>query len=170
MGRRQNLVIDSKRHPAFPISIWAVVGAVVLACLLAAIMMAFMLLRKAHGPTVPSTAILKIIAAATLSATPELSAQTPENPSEPVPTLASGNIDLNSLVQVTGTGGDGLRLRDHPGINSTIRIVASEAEVFKVDDGPISADGYTWWHLVGPYDETRQGWAVANYLGVLQSP
>jgi hypothetical protein len=49
-------------------------------------------------------------------------------------------------------------------------MLGAEAEVFQVSDGPREIDGYTWWYLVGPYDESRRGWAVANYLSVVQNP
>jgi len=49
-------------------------------------------------------------------------------------------------------------------------LLGSEAEVFRVQDGPREVDGYTWWYLVGPFDETRRGWAVANYLQIVQNP
>jgi hypothetical protein len=63
-----------------------------------------------------------------------------------------------------------LRLRDQPGLNSEIRMVVSEAEVFLVQEGPVDLDGYLWWRLVGPFDDTRQGWAVSNYLNLVQNP
>ncbi len=43
-------------------------------------------------------------------------------------------------------------------------LLGTEAEVFKVEDGPMEADGYTWWYLVGPFDPDRKGWGVADYL------
>jgi len=33
-----------------------------------------------------------------------------------------------------------------------------------VIDGPVEADNITWYQLVAPYDENRQGWASAEYL------
>jgi hypothetical protein len=39
-----------------------------------------------------------------------------------------------------------------------------------VEDGPKDVDGFTWWYLVGPYDASRRGWAVSNYLSVVQNP
>jgi len=73
-------------------------------------------------------------------------------------------------VQITGTGGDGLRLRSEPGLGNTIRLVAMESEVFLVLEGPQTGDGLTWWYLAAPYDETRRGWAVSNYLATVKSP
>jgi hypothetical protein len=83
---------------------------------------------------------------------------------------ASEAISIGALVQVSGTGGDGLRLRAEPGLNSQVLFLGLESEVFQVSDGPRQADGYTWWLLVAPYDPTLSGWAVANYLVVVQSP
>ena len=46
----------------------------------------------------------------------------------------------------------------------------AEEEIFLVADGPQQVDNYTWWYLVGPFDESRHGWAVANFLRVVQNP
>jgi hypothetical protein len=81
-----------------------------------------------------------------------------------------GVIAVGAYVQITGTGGDGLRLRTDPGLNSEVRLLGAEAEVFQVNEGPQEADGYTWWYLVGPYDSSRRGWAVANFLAIVQNP
>ena len=82
----------------------------------------------------------------------------------------SDDIVVGARVQIKGTGGDGLRLRTDPGLENDVLLVGSEAEVFLVNDGPVEMDDYTWWYLVGLYDETRVGWAVSNYLSVIQNP
>jgi hypothetical protein len=79
-------------------------------------------------------------------------------------------VDIGAFVEITGTGGDGLRLRAEPGLDSDVRMLGGEAEVFQIRDGPREADGYTWWYLVALIDETRNGWAVSNYLAVVQNP
>ena len=66
--------------------------------------------------------------------------------------------------------GEGLRIRSAPGLTSDTVFRGEESEVFLVQEGPQSADGYTWWHLVAPYDETRNGWAVADFLVAVPSP
>jgi hypothetical protein len=43
-------------------------------------------------------------------------------------------------------------------------------EVFQVKDGPKQVDNLIWWFLQAPYDTTRNGWAAANYLTVIQNP
>ncbi|HNN14828.1 MAG TPA: hypothetical protein PKL78_14805, partial [Anaerolineales bacterium] len=71
------------------------------------------------------------------------------------PTLDPTVININGYAQITGTGGDGLRIRSAPGLNSDTVFRGEEAEVFVVKDGPQNADGYIWWYLVAPYDDTR---------------
>ena len=111
-----------------------------------------------HAPT--STSTVKIVATETISP------QATINPED----LPPGTIAAGIYVQINGTGGDGLRLRDEPGLSGNVLLLGNEAEVMKVSDGPVEVDGYIWWFLVAPYDETRQGWAVSNYLVVVQNP
>jgi len=85
-----------------------------------------------------------------------------------VPTpLPAGQMGVGAYVQITGTGGDGLRLRGGPGTTFAPLFLGMESEAFKVTDGPKDADGFTWWYLVAPYDDNRKGWAVQNYLSVI---
>ncbi len=101
--------------------------------------------------------------------TPNVTAVPTNDPSiTPTPDLTSINID--GYVQIAGTEGEGLRIRLAPGLNGETVFRGEEAEVFVVKDGPQEADGYTWWYLVAPYDETRAGWAAADFLAVIPSP
>ena len=86
------------------------------------------------------------------------------------PTLDPTSINIDGYVQITGTEGEGLRIRLAPGLGGETVFRGEEAEVFIVKDGPQSVDGYTWWYLVAPYDETRAGWAAADFLAVVPSP
>jgi hypothetical protein len=85
-------------------------------------------------------------------------------------TLAPDQIGLGGFVQITGTEGEGLRLRAQPGLNGAPVSLGYDEEVFEVREGPQEADGYTWWYLVAPYDESRAGWAAADFLGAIPSP
>jgi hypothetical protein len=86
------------------------------------------------------------------------------------PTIPAGVIAVGGYVQITGTDGDGLRLRSAPGLTSELLFLGEDAEVFQVRDGPQEANGYTWWYLVAPYDEARAGWAASNFLLVVPPP
>ena len=86
------------------------------------------------------------------------------------PTLAPDEIGTGGYVQITGTDGEGLRLRSDPGLNGTPAFLGYDEEVFEVRDGPQALDGYIWWYLVAPYDETRAGWAASDFLGAIPSP
>ena len=86
------------------------------------------------------------------------------------PTLAPDEIGLGGYVQITGTDGEGLRLRSNPGLDGTPVFLGYDEEVFEVRDGPQALDGYVWWYLVAPYDETRAGWAASDFLGAIPSP
>jgi hypothetical protein len=102
--------------------------------------------------------------------TPDVTFKPTADPSIATPTLAANSIGINGYVQISGTQGDGLRIRSAAGLNGDTVFRADEAEVFAVRDGPKSADGYTWWYLVAPYDSTRAGWAAADFLAVVPSP
>jgi hypothetical protein len=49
-------------------------------------------------------------------------------------------------------------------------MLGAEEEIFLVIDGPQQADNYIWWYLEGPFDDTRHGWAVSNFLRLVQNP
>ena len=86
------------------------------------------------------------------------------------PTVDANTIHIDGYAQITGTGGDGLRIRSAPGLNTETVFRGEESEVFLVKDGPQEADGYTWWYLVASYDETRAGWAASEFLAVVPEP
>ena len=79
-------------------------------------------------------------------------------------------MEVGVSIQITGTGGDGLRLRADPGLDGTVRFLAIDGEIFRVMDGPREADGYSWWLLQAPYDPNVQGWAVDDFFVVVQNP
>jgi hypothetical protein len=101
--------------------------------------------------------------------TPNVTA-VPTNDPLITPTLAANTIGIGGYVQISGTEGEGLRIRQTSGLNADTVFRGEESEVFVVKDGPQTADGYTWWYLVAPYDETRAGWSVADFLAVVPSP
>jgi hypothetical protein len=150
------------------ISPWVLVGALGIACLLTSASLAvFGLGRSKQPPQMQSTAIISVIPAPTFTPGPEVTAIATAGEGTSVP---SGPIGKGSYVKVSGTSGNGLRLRDLPGLKGKVLLLGTEAEVFKVDDGPVEVDGYTWWYLVGLFDANRKGWGVGDYLVTVESP
>ncbi len=86
------------------------------------------------------------------------------------PTPAPTGIAVGNYVQITGTEGEGLRIRSEPGLNGEPQFMGYDSEVFVVKDGPREVDGFVWWYLVAPYDETRVGWAAADFLSYVPEP
>lgn len=102
--------------------------------------------------------------------TPDVTPIPTTDPNLVTPTLAPDTIGVGAYVQISGTEGEGLRIRSAPGLTGDTVFFGGESEVFVVRDGPQTADGYTWWYLVAPYDETRAGWAAADFLVIVPSP
>ena len=149
-----------------------VIGAILFALCLFAVLVAILWSAKPEAYTQgAATAMISVIQAPTetpiLLITPTPTAEPTSSQGEPPP---SSQIALGDYVQVSGTGGDGLRVHSTAGVSSEVRYVAIESEVFLVIDGPIDTDGYIWWQLKDPYNETVVGWGVSNYLSVVQTP
>jgi hypothetical protein len=150
------------------ISPWVLVGALLVACLLTSVSLAVFGLGRSKGPPqIQSTAIINVIPAPTF--TPGPAATAVETPGEGT-SVPSGPIGKGAYVKVTGTAGNGLRLRDQPGLKGKVLLLGTEAEVFKIEDGPVEVDGYTWWYLVSPFDPDRKGWGVGDYLVTVEAP
>ncbi|MDY6846007.1 MAG: hypothetical protein SVP52_02595 [Chloroflexota bacterium] len=126
--------------------------------------MVVIFLARNPMPSAGATPVVTIIPAPTLTPT----TVPPTSIPSPTPTtiffLPEGVIGVGAYVQVSGTDGAGLRMRSEPGLGSQINFTAMDSEVFLVIDGPVEADGYTWWHLEAPYDQTRNGWSAGDFL------
>jgi hypothetical protein len=96
----------------------------------------------------------------------------PTATAEPLPT-ASPAIAVGDYVQVMGTEGFGLNLREGPGTNYPRVDTADEGEVFVVVEGPTVAGGLPWWRLRAPDDpagEAQTWWAAGNFLAPVEQP
>jgi len=103
------------------------------------------------------------------TATPEVISTQNEFEITPAITTTSqvsqgGDFLIGDLVEVHGTGGEGLRLRNAPSLSAVVDELAMENEVLEIRGGPTEADGYIWWFLINPYDNQRQGWGVGVYV------
>lgn len=121
--------------------------------------------RAALAETTPQYNIT-LIAAPTQTHTPSVPTPLPTPTAGAPVVLPEGVIGINAYVQVTGTQGLGLRVRDRAGTGADVNFLAMDDEIFKVIGGPVVSDGYTWWQLEAPLDSTRVGWAVEDFLSV----
>jgi hypothetical protein len=149
--------------------VFAATGAALLMCALTGAGLVFT--RPAFPPAPAAGAAMTVIPNPTATPylpTPTL-APTATIPGEP-PTPVPGVLAVGAYVQIYGTNGAGLNIRRTPGLNSEVQFLGYDGEVFVVMDGPQEQDGLTWWYIVTPVDESRAGWAAANYLSVVPRP
>lgn len=148
---------------------WVIGGSILVASVLLAVsFFAAGKLTPADQSIYSGEAVLTVIPIPTYTPTP-----LPTVPDFPVvtPTIEpAGGIRVEGYVQISGTDGEGLRLRRDPSLNGEIANVGLEGEIFLVVGGPEEQDGYLWWLLEAPLNSARRGWAVSNYLEFAQSP
>jgi len=152
-----------------PVSLFTAVASASLLTIL--VIGALSINRPPSGALPLPSAVVTVLPAFTPTAIP--GSPTPDSGEAnltPTVPAAPGNLSLGAVVQITDTGGKGLNLRSSPGLNSSVLYLGLEAEVFEIRDGPVEADGFTWWYLAGFYDETRNGWGAANFLEVVLDP
>lgn len=93
----------------------------------------------------------------------------------PQPTVAGqpppNVIAVGGWVQVTGTG-SGLSVRSQAAKSGSKLKVIPDGTKARVIDGPITADGYTWWKLdqYDPKNPTASGWSAASFLQPTAAP
>jgi hypothetical protein len=151
------------------INFWTVAGAIAVALLLGLATLLGVMYLVPQEQITPSRAIVTLIPASTPTSQATAEA-TQSSLYIPTATPLSGGIAVDGYVQITGTEGLGLRIRATPGLNGQFLFLSFDSEVFKVIDGPESADGLTWWKLLAPYDASRTGWAAADYLALVPAP
>ncbi|HSM71105.1 MAG TPA: hypothetical protein VK851_06150 [Anaerolineales bacterium] len=147
---------------------WVIIGAVSLAgvlLLITAISIGWTSAPRSSDPGFAPAHLTMIAAPTATSSAPATATVDPFAPS-PVPT----GIAVGNYAQITGTQGEGLRIRSAPGLSGEPVFLGFDTEVFLVQDGPREADGYTWWYLVAPYDENRAGWAASDFLTYIPAP
>jgi hypothetical protein len=150
------------------VTIWVILGALVVAGGLIVILGGFFFLVPVPDQIVePGEVEFTVLPAPTMTLPVSTQTIVPEGVGTPEPV---DGIAVGMFVQITGTGGDGLRLRSGPGTENPPRFLGYEAEVFRVKDGPTFSDGITWWFLEAPYDPNRAGWAAATYLAAVIPP
>ena len=147
---------------------WVILGALILAVLL------LIITAISIGWTTPpqSSDVGFVPAHLTMISAPTATSSAPPTPTiDPfAPSPTPTGIAIGGYAQITGTGGEGLRIRSQPGLAGEPAFLGFDTEVFLVEDGPRELDGYTWWYLVTPYDDGRAGWAAADFLTFIPAP
>src|SRR5215217_5030877 len=81
---------------------------------------------------------------------------------------AGGGVTPGSTAEVSGTEGDGLRVRAEPSLDGTLRAVLVDGAAVQVLEGPVRADGLEWVRV--SYDtQGASGWVAVRFL-VAQRP
>lgn len=84
-----------------------------------------------------------------------------ESPTEAPSDTSASMIAIGASVLVTNTDGAPLRARATPSREAAILTRFDEGTVVEVIDGPVEAEGLTWWRVQGPGGE---GWCAADFL------
>lgn len=66
-------------------------------------------------------------------------------------------LRVGGSAQVANTEGRTLRGRAAPGLKAPVRVAFAEGEQVRILEGPVVADGYTWWRVEG---RNGAGWAA----------
>lgn len=126
------------------------------------------------GEAPPPAPVITVIARPTSTPEPPTAAPETETPTPPPASTASlvpgGPFAAGDLVEVIGTGGEGLRLHSSADVSAPVNLIAEDNEVYKVLDGPLTANGRQWYNLVNPYDSAKSGWAVSDFLQPVNTP
>ncbi len=149
--------------------IWLILAGVILV-----VLVAFLLDRRggdapAAPPAPPEPAVTAPQEAAAPVAEPAQPSPTPEPPTPtPIPLLQPGQ-----RVVVGNTDGDGIRLRNAPGLNSlTLEIYLDGRAFLVLEPGseftsyPVEVDGYRWYRVQVADDPADQlvGWVAGDFL------
>jgi hypothetical protein len=140
-------------------------------------LLAAVILTRSAGLPVATATVVVVTAPPATAGPPTPTIQSPptvppgDSATSTAPPPPPGEVGVGAYVQVVGTGDAGfLNLRSEPNLESPVNYLAIENEVFQVQAGPTEASGFTWWYLVDPATNSRFGWAVQNYLQVVQGP
>jgi hypothetical protein len=117
---------------------------------------AFLALRARSQPSIaastPAVAVTPRMAATASSVrTPIFPTITPSPPPQPLV------LRINGTALIANTEGRPLRGRRQPGLTSPPQVGFKEGERVRIREGPVEADGYTWWRIEGA---SGAGWSA----------
>ncbi|MBK9710003.1 MAG: Dyp-type peroxidase [Kouleothrix sp.] len=71
-------------------------------------------------------------------------------------------LRVGGRAEVSGTGGDPLRMRDQPGLGGKIQALLPPGTQMTLLEGPRPADGHNWWRA--RTTDGRAGWVAGTFL------
>lgn len=74
------------------------------------------------------------------------------------PIGGTDGLGFNQLAEINTTDGDNLNMRPNAGRNSEPVVSLPDGTIVMIADGPVNADGLTWWRVIIPTGQT--GWVV----------
>jgi hypothetical protein len=138
----------------------------------------FLVLRSRIAPGQPTVASRPSVTvpAATATGFGDPTATVPPQPTTQataVPTVQlppEGTIGVNGYVQVSSASG--LVVRAEPSISGARVTVMPNGTKAKVIDGPVEANGYTWWKVTGfnAQNPALEGWCAQTFLRPTSPP
>lgn len=105
---------------------------------------------------------LKEAEAQSVPAAPTPTAPAPAAPQQPVGTPRPEGLAIGAMAWVRKAGGKGLNRRSAPGLNSTVHDSLNIGTQVTLLEGPLTADGYTWWRIRA--SDGREGWVAGEEL------
>lgn len=75
-----------------------------------------------------------------------------------------GVFSVGMYVQISNTGGDGLRIRSFAGFDGVPVYLGQEGEEFEIIEGPRIKDSEIWWKITSLSEPQKIGWAVQDFL------
>jgi hypothetical protein len=146
------------RHPSIAWggqSRWRRLGFVVAALALIGLG-AFAVLRERSQ--LGSTAALTASSAPTRAANTAAPQRTPLFPTiTPSPSPEPIALRVGGAAQIVNTGNQPLRGRAKPSLQAPAKVGFREGERVNILEGPVEADGYTWWRIESP---SGAGWSA----------
>ncbi len=121
------------------------------------------------GTRGPAQSLIAWPTAAVVTVTPTPAVPTPTPLPVPLSSPTAASLQVDGYAQVSGTGGDALRLRSDPGLQTTTLKTIPDGARLLILDGPRDADGIIWWRLRDPSDGA-EGWAAQLYLAPTGAP
>lgn len=116
-------------------------------------------------PLTQSPAVQATQGAATPALTSTLPKPTATRPPVPTSTVPASQLAAGQMVRISGTDGEGLRVRTGPGLDYVTLEIWEEGTELQVLEGPQVADGFVWWRL--EMADGTIGWLPDEWLQIV---